>query len=166
MSQGLYPRSALDRGIFWMAVVCFALGSLYTAMSEFDWRGLLLLVLSAFYGVISYSFRNPERGSGDSEYQAVIDQIQGIGLQLSSFNKFLEQKKRRIADAENIVRRLEVEKADLQTAVSADRVTVDAILSAYKQEDALSVWKERGIGFAFGFISSLTAGFIQELIRP
>jgi hypothetical protein len=98
-------------------------------------------------------------------YSAAITQIEHIDKQLYELVKFLKEERRKVAESEATVLKLQDEKTKLEPVVLAQRDTVNAILSAYARTTSSRVWKERGLGFISGLLASLVAAMVFDYFK-
>lgn len=64
-----------------------------------------------------------------------------------------------------VLQRLKDEEMHLRPVVDADRETVKAVLDAQAQQASASVWRERGIGFGVGILSSILATVLAGAVQ-
>lgn len=166
MKRNLYPSSKRDRWQFWGTILIIVPGTLLATYMGDYWL-VAIGVLGLLAGVMNvYLLQDqPSEGRGD-EYSAVISQIKGIEEQLADLNAFLERERKRVADTEGTLVKLQQERASLEPIVLTQRETVEAILAAHSSKTASNAWKERIIGFVLGALASLMAAMIYDwLIR-
>jgi hypothetical protein len=140
-------------------------------------RNRLLLIVSlimlgtgmviGFYGFVTDYKSNKELQKKREEnlsYTQQLDALNNVQSSLNNLVQFVEMQKTKLKESEDLVNSLKSEQEKLKPVVEADRKTVDAILELQAQRTESGVWKERGIGFSLGVLSSIVASFIVAMI--
>jgi len=104
-----------------------------------------------------YSEINPEP-PGDMQVQ--IERLNRAGNDLKELEAFFEAQQRKILRSQELLKTLELEQANLQPVVEANRAIVEAVLNAQAASEKRDRWTERLIGFLFGIAGSLIASVI------
>ncbi|HXQ38177.1 MAG TPA: hypothetical protein VN843_29500 [Anaerolineales bacterium] len=169
----LYPESKADRIFFWGIFVTYVLAVLYLQWTAPLWRMsfprnfyafLLLVFMAGALWVLTFVARvTPSQSVED--YTATLADIENISKKLSSLAEFLTRERKRVEESEATLNRLKNEKTELEPVVSAQRETVNAILTAHAKATASRAWKERALAFLIGVITSLLATLLYELFR-
>jgi septal ring factor EnvC (AmiA/AmiB activator) len=165
MKRTLIPKSTRDRI---MAALALLIAGLLVFSIIVGIYGATIFFAVATGSFVAAAYGLQDRApltSGENEYLKIIEGIAGIGKQLSDLNVFLEKERRRIADTEATIRKLDSEKTKLEPLVQTHRQTVEAILAAHSARTAKHAWKERLLGFALGAIASLLASIVYGYLK-
>ncbi|MEK6407056.1 MAG: hypothetical protein AABN34_08850 [Acidobacteriota bacterium] len=164
MKRRFYPSTRTDRQGFWAGIANGLLAVFILYLGDYWWAAFFGAV-SGSAAIVIYVFQDePERGDS-SEYSVVIAQIGGIEKQLSELSTFLERERKRVAETETTLSKLEEEKTKLEPIVLSQRETVEAILTAHSSRIARNAWKERLVGFILGTMASIAAAYIYGYFK-
>ena len=120
-------------------------------------------LIAAAYGGMSDKEQEQKRIE-NLTYTQQLDALNNVQGSLNNLMQFVEMQKGKLKESEDLVNSLKSEQEKLKPVVEADRKTVEAILELQAQRAQTSVWRERGIGFALGVLSSILASSLIALV--
>jgi 2C-methyl-D-erythritol 2,4-cyclodiphosphate synthase len=121
------------------------------------WVGVMVAITALSGTVIKYF-------SGESKnptFEQQISKLNETEQSLKTLMQFVQDQQKKLKESQNVVADLKSQHEKLKPVVDADQKVVDAILDAQATRSNVHVWRERGIGFVLGTLSSmLAAGLI------
>jgi 2C-methyl-D-erythritol 2,4-cyclodiphosphate synthase len=96
----------------------------------------------------------------NASFQQQISKLSDTEQSLKNLMQFVQDQQKRLKESENVVSDLKVQHEKLKPVVEADQKVVNAILDAQASRSNVHVWRERGIGFVLGTLSSLVAAAV------
>lgn len=108
--------------------------------------------LTAGIGSSIYHAFTPKESPTTLEQE--LEKLRQAEKSLTSLEQFVAEQRKAAIEVQEVVDQLASEQKKLEPVVEADRATVDAVLRAHSDSQKADVWKERGIGFVLGILSS------------
>ncbi len=127
------------------------------------------LAMAIIISVIYYSDKKVKeerevRRLRDFQYETQLNQLKNIEKNIKALLQFIDYQKTNLRKNQDTIENLKTEKKQLKKLVESDKAVVEAIFKTQEQRQNSNIWKERWIGFAFGFLASLLASFLWYLI--
>ena len=133
-----------------------------------DWvaLGLVLIVfLVSFVGVWLGIRRSPPQHTASEELTRQLDEVDRVKGSLEHLSAFIAAEEARLRDYESTISALADERTKLEHLNAAGRKTVEDILAYSEKRAQRNKWRDIGVGFIFGLLSSYTASVFFELSR-
>ena len=133
--------------------------------------GMLLVLVGVNYWIL-LPLRESNAGVQPAPpprtHSAMLSATQEVRQTLEAIDTFLRAEERRIAEAEETVRKLEEQRAELEPVVQLTRKQAEALLRFHtarqERSQIRSARKERLMAFGLGFVASLVASGVFSLL--
>ncbi|WP_157256669.1 hypothetical protein [Methyloversatilis discipulorum] len=83
---------------------------------------------------------------------------------LTDLEAFILSKKQEISVTQDLLNKLQEQKAEIEPIVTANQEVVNALFAQQRKEMEKGLWLERGISFALGVLASLIASVIWHFV--
>ena len=131
----------------------------------------LILTILAFSttAVITIAIDQSQRTTQEAKrresltYTQQLQRLNDTEANLHQLIEFVNVQKTTLRESEDVIAQLKKKHEELAPVVTADQKVIEAIFNAQEQRNTTSVWRERGIGFAFGVIGSYIASFLWQI---
>ncbi len=94
-----------------------------------------------------------------------ISEIENIENSLKNLSVFLEHQKKEIYHTNEVIEKLKKDRAIFDSISHVDEQTIENIMAIQQRVSHRNIWKELGIAFVMGIITSIIAGRILSFIK-
>jgi hypothetical protein len=143
-----------------------ALGSIheYVPINKMA-RQLLLPMTIAILGIVLMLLSLKLDKVEDISVTDQISEIENMEKSIKNLSLFLEYKKSEIFKTSELINELKDEHAIFDSIAKVDERTIENVLAIQQRANQRNKWKEWGIAFVLGVISSIIGGRILERIK-
>lgn len=121
---------------------------------------ILIAALGLGFAIYNSEQERKSNQASSQDFKEQYSLLRTTQENLTDLENFILSKKQEISVTEDLLSKLQEQKAEIEPIVTANQEVVDALFSQQRKKLEKDLWLERGVSFSLGILASLIASVI------